>query len=405
MERQDGTEEKGKKSFWVSDMEAVLAIFIVLLVFGSINVFSSSFILAETTFGTPYFFLQRQLFNLAAGFFCFFLGCRVNYHRWRAWIVPVVIITILSLIAVLLVGAEVNGSKRWLGTAGFQIQPAEIAKLVSLMLISAYAAYRVRNDKPIDILFPNPQYLLVLFMGLLIELEPDGGTMFIVIFVPFMLLCIAGLQKTKVLTTVAVFAVAGTALSILQPYRLARLKVLLDPWADSQGIGYQTVQSLSAIGSGGLTGMGLGMGVSKYSYLPEAHTDFAFAIFSQETGFLGVILVLVLYSAFTVYGARIANAASDAYGQFLATGILLLISGQAVINLLMVGGLLPVIGVPLPFISYGGTSLMISMASVGILLNIGQHGTGASNRSKLREALERDVAKKKAERHLRLVKK
>ena len=260
MERQEAAEEKGKKSFWVSDMEAVLAIFIVLLVFGSINVFSSSFILAETTFGTPYFFLQRQLFNLAAGFFCFFLGCRVNYHRWRAWIVPVVIITILSLIAVLLVGAEVNGSKRWLGTAGFQIQPAEIAKLVSLMLISAYAAYRVRNDKPIDILFPNPQYLLVLFMGLLIELEPDGGTMFIVISVPFVLLCIAGLQKTKVLTTVAVFAAAGTALSILQPYRLARLKVLLDPWADSQGIGYQTVQSLSAIGSGGLTGMGLGMG-------------------------------------------------------------------------------------------------------------------------------------------------
>ena len=405
MERQEAAEDKGKKSFWVSDMEAVLAIFLVLLVFGSINVFSSSFVLAETTFGTPYFFLQRQLFNLAAGFICFFLGCRVNYHRWRAWIVPVVIITILSLIAVLLVGAEVNGSKRWLGTAGFQIQPAEIAKLVSLMLISAYAAYRVRNDKPIDILFPNPQYLLVLFMGLLIELEPDGGTMFIVIFVPFMLLCIAGLQKTKVLTTFAVFAAAGAALSVLQPYRLARLKVLLDPWADSQGIGYQTVQSLSAIGSGGLTGMGLGMGVSKYSYLPEAHTDFAFAIFSQETGFLGVILVLVLYSAFTVYGARIANAASDAYGQFLATGILLLISGQAVINLLMVGGLLPVIGVPLPFISYGGTSLMISMASVGILLNIGQHGTGASNRSKLREALERDVAKKKAERHLRLVKK
>ena len=116
MERQEAAEDKGKKSFWVSDMEAVLAIFIVLLVFGSINVFSS-----------PYFFLQRQLFNLAAGFFCFFLGCRVNYHRWRAWIVPVVIITILSLIAVLLVGAEVNGSKRWLGTAGFQIQPAEIA--------------------------------------------------------------------------------------------------------------------------------------------------------------------------------------------------------------------------------------------------------------------------------------
>ena len=150
--------------------------------------------------------------------------------------------------------------------------------------------------------------------------------------------------------------------------------------------------------------MGLGMGVSKYSYLPEAHTDFAFAIFSQETGFFGVLLMLVLYAAFTVYGARIANAAADAYGQFLATGILLLISGQAMVNLLMVGGLLPVIGVPLPFISYGGTSLMISMASVGILLNIGQHGTGASRSDRMRAELERDVARKKAAR-LHLVKK
>ena len=316
----------------------------------------------------------------------------------------VVSITILALIAVLLVGTEVNGSKRWLGTAGLQIQPAEVAKLVSLMLISAYAAYRVRNDKPIDILFFNPQYMIVLFMGLLIELEPDGGTMFIVVFVPFVLMCIAGLQHTKVLGMGAVFLTAVAALSFLQPYRLARLKILLDPWADAQGIGYQTVQSLSAIGSGGLTGMGLGMGVSKYSYLPEAHTDFAFAIFSQETGFFGVLLMLVLYAAFTVYGARIANAAADAYGQFLATGILLLISGQAMVNLLMVGGLLPVIGVPLPFISYGGTSLMISMASVGILLNIGQHGTGASRSDRMRAELERDVARKKTAR-LHLVKK
>lgn len=403
MEKQ-GEDEKRKKAFWVSDMEAVFAIFLVLLVFGSINVFSSSFILAETNFGTPYFFLQRQLFNLAAGFVCFLFGCRVNYHRWRSWMGLIVFVTIFALVAVLLVGTEVNGSKRWLGTAGLQIQPAEIAKLVSLMLISAYAAYRVRNDKPIDILFFNPQYMIVLLMGLLIELEPDGGTMFIVVFVPFVLLCIAGLQHTKVLGMGAVFLAAVAALSFLQPYRLARLKILLDPWADAQGIGYQTVQSLSAIGSGGLTGMGLGMGVSKYSYLPEAHTDFAFAIFSQETGFFGVLLMLVLYGAFTVYGARIANAASDAYGQFLATGILLLISGQAMVNILMVGGLLPVIGVPLPFISYGGTSLMISMASVGILLNIGQHGKGMSRSDRMREALEQDVARKRAAR-LRLVKK
>ena len=145
-----------------------------------------------------------------------------------------------------------------------------------------------------------------------------------------------------------------------------------------------------------------GMGVSKYNYLPEAHTDFAFAVFCQENGFLGATLVLLLYAAFTVYGGRIANHSEDIYGQFLATGILLLISGQAVVNILMVGGVLPVIGVPLPFISYGGTSLMVSMAAVGILLNIGYHGTLAQRRNE--ENIESEQPSKQQTRQLRLVK-
>ena len=157
-----------------------------------------------------------------------------------------------------------------------------------------------------------------------------------------------------------------------QPYRLDRLKVTWDPWSDAQNIGYQTVQSLSAIGSGELTGMGLGVGVSKYDYLPEAHTDFAFAIFCQENGFLGAIFVFLLFAAFAVYAARVAAKAKDEYGQILAMGIMILIVGQAIANLLMVAGMLPVVGVPLPFISYGGTSLIITMAAIGILVNIGR---------------------------------
>ena len=392
-----------RKKFWISDMEAVLAIVLVLLILGTINVFSSSFIIAETDFGTPYHFLQRQFMNLAAGTICFVIGCCVNYHRWRKWILPILGITLLSLLLVLLIGTEVNGSKRWLGAGGLQIQPAEIAKLVALMLISAYLASRVRRNQDINIF--SGQFIIICLMGALIEKEPDGGTMFIVVVVPVLLMSIAGLSREKIIRMAAVMVSGIAALCVLQPYRLERVKILFNPWADAQNVGYQIVQSLSAIGSGGLLGMGLGMGVSKYNYLPEAHTDFAFAVFSQENGFLGVILVLFLYGAFTIYSARIANKAEDIYGQFLATGILLLISVQAVVNILMVAGVLPVIGVPLPFISYGGTSLIVSMASVGILLNIGYHG--ARKERLLARSREEDAEEKPVEpvNRLRLVKK
>ena len=160
---------------------------------------------------------------------------------------------------------------------------------------------------------------------------------------------------------------------------------MLDPWSDAQNYGYQIVQSMSAIGSGELTGMGWGVGVSKYDYLPEAHTDFAFAIFCQENGFLGAVFVFLLFAAMAVYSARIANKAVDIYGQVLAMGIMLLVVGQAIANLLMVGGMLPVIGVPLPFISYGGTSLIVTMAAVGMLANVGRQGDKAYQR-KMRAA-------------------
>lgn len=213
---------------------------------------------------------------------------------------------------------------------------------------------------------------------------------------------VAGMSFKYVLGLLGLVALAITILVNLQPYRMARLKVWFDPWADAQGMGYQTVQSLSTIGSGGFWGMGLGEGVSKYEYLPEAHTDFAFAIFSQEHGYMGAFMVFLLLGMLVLFCVRIANRAPDEFGQMLATGIMVLIAGQAIANIMMVGGLLPVVGVPLPFISYGGSSLIVTMVAMGMLLNICDHGKKQSDDYKDTGAADREIKDNKA--HLRLVK-
>ena len=364
--------QSDKKRFWTNDMEAIIAITLVLLILGTINVFSASFVFAEAEFDTPYFFLKRHIVNVVVGLIAFVICFRVDYHIWRRGIVMILGFTIFALILVLIVGPVVNGAKRWLPLGITQFQPAEMAKLVSIMISAAYISLRVKLQLPLEVFTLQAGIIAIMFA--LTEMEPDMGTGCIILGIPMLMLVVAGLDGKKILalTGAAVAGVAG--LIIREPYRLERLKITYDPWSDAQNYGYQTVQSLSAIGSGELTGMGLGVGVSKYDYLPEAHTDFAFAIFCQENGFLGAILVFLLFGAFAIYAARIANQARDEYGQILAMGIMLLVVGQAIANLFMVGGMMPVVGVPLPFISYGGTSLIITMASIGILTNIGRHG-------------------------------
>ena len=363
--------QAASKKFWTSDMEAIIAITVVLLILGTINVFSSSFIFAEAEFDTPYFFLKRHVLNVFIGLIAFGVCLHFDYHVWRRIILFVVLATFLALVAVLIFGPVVNGARRWLPLPMGQFQPAEMAKLVSIMIAASYISLKIKLEQELHYLTIQ-MAIIAVFAGLT-ELEPDMGTASIILGIPLLMLVVSGLSKKRIMQLGLAGLVGAAALIIREPYRLDRLKITYDPWSDAQNIGYQTVQSLSAIGSGELTGMGLGVGVSKYDYLPEAHTDFAFAIFCQENGFLGAVFVFLLFAAFAVYAARIANRAKDEYGQVLAMGIMLLIVGQAIANLFMVGGMMPVVGVPLPFISYGGTSLIITMAAIGILVNVGKN--------------------------------
>lgn len=358
------------KKFWTSDMEAIIAITVVLLILGTINVFSSSFIFAEAEFGTPYFFLKRHILNVFIGLIAFSACLYFDYHIWRRVILVVVVGTFLALVAVLIFGPVVNGAQRWLPLPIGQFQPAELAKLVSIMIAAAYISSKIRMEQELHYL--TIQMAIIGGFAFLTELEPDMGTASIIIGIPLLMVVISGLSRNRILQLGGLGLFFASLLIYREPYRLKRLLIAYDPWSDAQDTGYQTVQSLSAIGSGELTGMGLGVGVSKYDYLPEAHTDFAFAIFCQENGFLGAIFVFLLFAAFAVYAARIANRARDEYGQVLGMGIMLLVVGQAIANLFMVGGMIPVVGVPLPFISYGGTSLIVIMAAIGILINIGK---------------------------------
>ena len=281
-----------RKTLWNNDAEPVMAIMFILMVLGTINVFSSSYVQATLYNGTPYFFLIRHCFFLIVGLVLFALVRRIDYMRWRSFIVVALFLTIAALIAVFFVGYEANGSRRWipLPVVG-AFQPAEFAKLIAIMLAAAVLSYRVKRQKKASIF--NLQYGLIVVMAGLTEKEPDMGTAAIIMGIPVLMAFVAGLSK-KETNILAGLLLAGIPFFIAtQSYRLERVKIMLDPWADAQNTGYQVVQSLCTIGSGGFFGMGLGDGVSKYAYLPEGHTDFAFAIFCQEHGFIGALFVLI----------------------------------------------------------------------------------------------------------------
>lgn len=367
---------KKQRRFWINDMEALTYIMFILIIIGTINICSASLITAYTDFENPYYFLTRHLISILVGLVAFAASSRFNYKRLSHpnWQMGLIAITILSLAAVLLFGITVNGSRRWLPLGFMQFQPSELAKIVTIIISSSYLGRCLDKKLPITIdPRKNIVFIVCLVIAGFVEAQPDMGTAMIILGIPIALYFIAGLDKKWMGIICGVGAILLAFLATFQSYRLDRLKSYWDPWSRAQDDGYQIVQSILAIGSGEFSGMGLGHGFSKYSYLPESHTDFAFAVLCQEMGFIGALVMFFLLIAMAFYFIKIALHTKDNFGKMLVCGIMLLIVGQAAANMAMVVGLLPVIGFPLPFISYGGTSLILNMTSMGLVLSVNRH--------------------------------
>ena len=384
-----------------SETEPIVIVMVILLVTGTINVFSSSYVLAAMNYENPYYFLQRHLQWLLIGIVACWLCRRMNYQRMRGLMFVGMGITVFLLIAVLFVGTTVNGAQRWLAFGPLSFQPAEFAKLMAVLMgafsISAVLSkehFRMDRDGG-RVAVP---FGAILVMAFLVYREPDFGTACIVFGVPLLMALVLLVPPRRWAWIVPLTVGMAFAIGTLQPYRMKRIEVWFDPWSDARDAGYQMVQSLSTIGSGGIFGMGFGDGVSKYEYLPEAHTDFAFAIFSQEHGFFGVLLIFFLFAVLLITCMRVAARAKDTFGQVLALGIIFLVLGQALANLAMVAGLLPVVGVPLPFISYGGSSLIVTMAGMGMLLGIADRSHDPPQEKKPPESAEERRSKMHAVR-------
>lgn len=342
-----------------------------LLVLGLIIISSASApeSLSVTHGKSVFHFGLRQLSFAIIGFGLMLFFMKFPYHGLKKLTVPFALLSIVMLVAVLFVAKEVKGAMRWINLGFFQLQPSEMAKLAVIMVTAHYCAEIKDGVKNFIVGIILPLFF-VSIICLLIMLEPDLGTTIVIFATAMMMLFAAGARIFHLSIPGLVGIGTGTALVITEPYRWQRLIAFLDPWKDPKGDGWQIIQSLYALGSGGPLGLGLGMSRQKFNYLPEAHTDYIFSILGEELGLLGTITVIILFFFLAWRGYKTAISADDSYGRILAVGITSSLIFQAVLNIGVVTSSIPVTGITLPFLSYGGSSLIISLIGVGILLNI-----------------------------------
>lgn len=349
----------------------LLMVTLTLALIGLVMVFSASAIVAGNRFHDPEFFLKRQIAWLGFGFLLLHVTSRIDYQLWKKLAVPILICTVGLLIVVLIpsLGVAAKGARRWLRAGPIALQPAEMAKLTAVIYMAAYVTKK--GDRLA--LFRGgvlPALIVVGVMSGLVLLEPDLGTVVIIGLVTVGLLFLGG-AKLAHLAGLALCAVPVVlALVLGSSYRRQRLMTFLAPWKDASDAGFQITQSFLAFGSGGPFGVGLGEGKQKLYFLPEAHTDFVLALVGEELGLAGTAAVIVLFALFVWRGFLISARARMPFGKFLGLGITLLIGLQALLNAAVVTGLVPTKGLTLPFVSYGGSSLVVSCVAVGILLNI-----------------------------------
>jgi len=348
----------------------LLFILLALLSIGFVMVFSSSPTLA-LRFGDSYMYLRRHIFHLAIGFVALIFGLQVDYQNLKKWAVPSLfaVFVMLFLIFIPGIGRSIGGAVRWIDLSFVSFQPSEISKMVVVLFLAfIFSSWHGRRDTLLRILLVA--LAPIVLIALLILKQPDLGTMLVIIGTTFVMLFIAGIDWRYLAFLGATGAGAIAVLSVTTAYRFRRMVAFFNPWESPQDVGFHIIQSLLAIGSGGLFGLGLGASKQKFFYLPQHYTDFIYSILSEELGFLGAFGVIVLFVLFIIRGIRIARFTRDEFGMLLAGGIVAWIGIQAMINLFVVTGLFPTTGIPLPFISFGGTALVVSLYAVGVLLNI-----------------------------------
>ena len=350
---------------------ALLVVVATLTLLGLVMVLSASSVVGLQEHGSSWHFFKRQAVWVGVGTAALLLLFRVDYHRWRRFAVPLSAVAFGMLVLVLVpgIGVTVNGSTRWLAFGPMQFQPSELAKLAIVVLCADLLAAQREQDPDARLRLRPVLVVLATVSGLLL-VQPNLGTAIVMATIVLLMLLAAGASLARLGLLTALAAGAAAFLALWEGYRRARVFAFLDPWADPLNSGYQTIQSLIGTASGGLFGVGLGASRAKWGFLPFAHTDFIFAIIAEELGLLGALVVVALFAALAALGIRVAHNAPDTFGALLATGITAWFAVQAVINIGAVLAVLPITGVPLPFVSFGGSSMVVSLAATGLLLNV-----------------------------------
>jgi cell division protein FtsW len=362
---------------------AILAVVAALCLVGLVMVLSASAYTSLQLYGSVWTVFERQVLWMALGGIALWVGSRVRYDWWRRVRVPLLLATLAMLFAVLVpgVGLVSGGSSRWIGVGLLRIQPSELMKLALVVFVADLLTRRAdRTEEAGAVVVPVA--VVTGFAALLLLKQPDMGTAMVLVFIAFALLFAGGVPLRYLGRALGGAVALGAVVALAEPYRRARLLSFLHPLSQRNGNGYQVVQSLVGLGNGHLFGLGLGDSRQKWGLLPNPHTDFIFSVIGEETGLIGTLVVLTLFLALAWFGIRAATRAPDRFGMLAALGITAWITVQAVINIGAVIGVLPVTGIPLPFVSFGGSSLVITMFAAGVLVNIAGH----ERRDRLRPA-------------------
>lgn len=369
--RKKKTSIKRKKIKMKNIDYSLLCAIVVLLFIGIVMVYSSSSYYAlyqDKVFNSEFYFTKEIVWTVV-GIIGMVVTMSIDYHIYKKWTPWLVIITIGLLVLVLFLGADINGARRWIRLGGLSLQPSELSKYVVVLYLALLIDKRRGKIK--EFKGGTLYYLAIaaVFAGLII-LEKNLSITAIIMMVAFIMILVGGAKLSHLFSLIPIGLSAGLGLILMESYRLQRLTSFLDPWADPSGDSYQLIQSLYALGSGGLFGVGLGNSRQKALFMPEPHNDFIFAIIGEELGLIGCIAIISIFIFIVIKGTYIAVKARDNYGYLLAIGIISVIAIQAIINIAVVTGSMPVTGVPMPLISYGGTSLVFNLCAIGILLNI-----------------------------------